>query len=288
MSEDLRLIAIDDESVVANTTLKNGGMAHSIGEESAGCLDSLKVIQRINSIAWIEPISSGLKDLTELEGVGALTTPNSETGKCVIKDEGVVALTTLNINRFNLRVVVYTLDKSTENRQEILINLVRSDHSAITELVGAEEEDVVIIVSEDADPVVSSITLSRIITDLDGRCRETCESDLVKITAVLAFQGEAGSNAGLEGLDSILVVVDPDDVISTAALDDGRSADGTDVDDVSGDLVTNTIDDWLVTTENLGLASVSSGDEESVTSIGKAQRDGLDTLILHTGIHAVA
>ena len=263
--ENLGLVTVDREVVISFTTEKNRSLADSIGKEAARGLDSLEIIDWVDSVTWVKTITGGLEDLTKLEGVITLIPTNSHSGKSVIKNEGVITTTTGDVDQFDARVVIHSLDESTRNRKEKFIDLVGGNHSAIAELIRTEEEDVVIVISEDAHAVISSIRSSGVINNIDSGSRESRETDLVNIAAILTFQGEAGSNAGPESLDSVLVVIDADEVITISTTYDGRTADRADVDCVTRPN--------FITAKNLGLASVRSSDEEIIASIGEAEGD---------------
>ena len=278
--ENLGLIAVDREVVISFATKEHRCLAHSVRKEAAGGLDGLEVVERIEPVAWVQSISSGLEDLSQLEGIIALITANSHSGESIIKDEGVITTATGDVDQFDIRVVIHSLDESARNRKEKFIDLVGSNYSAIAKLVRTEEEEVIIVISEDPHAVNSGIRCSGVIDDIDGGSRESCESDLVNIAAVLAFQGEAGSNAGCERLYFILVIVYSDDIVTISTIDNGRAADCANINDVARSN--------FIAAENLGLASVCAGNEERIASISEAEGDGLDIGVSHTRIHAVA
>ena len=240
-------------------------------------MSRFKVVKRIESVVWIQLIAGRFEDLTHLEGVITGTTSNHHTGQRIIEDEGIIAVTTIDFDVLDVATIVDTLDESAINRQETFIHFVRGNDTAIGNLVRTEEEEVVIVVTKDAHPVGPHDTT---IDDVDSRCIETSQADVVGIGILTTPKSQRGCHTGQECLHPGNAIVHLHQIVTALSIHGGGSTDRGNVDGIPCSVFITTIDD--------GLCGVGILDEEIVRSIGQTQSKRLHFFVKHTGPHSKA
>ena len=280
--EELGLVAVHREVVVAAAAEQHGALADAVGEEAAGDLGGFEIILLCEAVVRIAVVAEGLVDLTDLEGIAAGIAEDSRRRQIVIEDEDIVTVATEDLDRTaDVGVVVDALDDATRHRQAVRIDLDRCDHAYSGSLVGPQKEVVDFVGAIDAQ-AVDAVIARRLVEHVDARRDLPGEPDLVTVATLLAMQGELSVDAADEGLLALVVVIDADDVVAPAAVDRGRTGDAVDVDDVVGAIQ----DRLLVAEVEEGDTGVRRLDVEAVVVIAEPDLEQVESGVADAELHA--
>ena len=282
--EELGLVAIHREVVVAGAAEQHGALADAVGKEAAGDLGGFEIILLRQAVVRVAVISEGLVHLTDLEGIGSGVAEDRGRRQVVVEDEDIIAVAAEDLHgTADVGVVIDALDDTARHRHAVRVNLDRSDHADTDSLVRTQQEEVGLIGAVDAQ-AVDAVIARRLVEDIDARRDLSGEPDLVAVAALLAVQGQFAVDAADEGLLALVVVVDADDIVATAGVDGGRSGDAVDVDDVVG-----AIDDRLFVTEiEDGDAGVRRLDVEAVVVVAQPDLEQIEARVADAEGHTHA
>ena len=284
VQEQLRLVAVDGEGVLAGATKHHGALADAVGKEAARHLGGLEVVLLGQPVIRIAAIAERLVDLADLEGVVAGVAKDGGRREVVVEHEGIVAVAAVDLDRAaDVGVVVDAFDDATGHRHPVCVHLDRRHHADADILVRPQQEEVGLIGAVDAQPVDAGIAM-RLVEHVDARGYLPGQADLVKIAALLAVQAEFAVDSAGEGLLALVVVVDADNVVALAGVDGGGPGNGVDVDDVIG-----------AVQHRLFVAGVDEGhpgmrrvDREIVVAIGEPDLEHVETAVTDAQRHAHA
>ena len=282
--EQLGLVAVDGEIVVADAAEQGGALRHAVGKEAARDLGGLEVVFLGQPVGGIAAIAERLVDLAHLEGVGPGVAEDGGRREVVVEHEGVVAGAAVNLDRTaDVGVVIDALDHAACHRQPVGIDLDGGDHADADVVVGAQEEEVGQIGAVDAQAVDAGVA-ARLVEHVDARRDLSGKPNLVEVAALLAMQGQNSIDAAGQGLLAVLIVIDANHVVAGAGIDGGRAGNAVDVDDVVG-----AVDDRrLVTGDQQRRTGVGGIDVDLVVVVREPNRQQVKTGIADAKRHAHA
>ncbi len=280
--EDLRLVAVNREGVVANAPEHRRALAHPVAQEPAGHLRGLEVILLRQTIVRIGAVPRAQEHLPHLEGVVARIAVNHHRREVVIEHKGVVARPAVYLNRpVNVAVVVDPLDHPALHRHPVLVDLDRRHHPPAHVAVRPNEEEVRLLRAEDPQPINARIALG-LVEHVDPGGDPAGQADLVKVAALLPVQRQDPVDPAHERLPPVAIEVHPDDVVAAARVDGGGPCNRVDVDDV----ILAVDDRQLVARIEEGDSGVGRADVERVIGVVQPDLQHLEPFIPNAQRHA--
>ena len=230
--EQLGLVAVDGEVVVADTAEQGRALADAVAEEAARDLSGLEVVFLGETVIRVPAIPPRLENLTDLEGIVACVAEDDRRRQVVVQDEGVVAVAPVDFDRTaDVAVVVDPLNDAARDWLAVLVDFDGRNHTLPDVLVGPQQEEVYFVGPEDPETVDAGVAPG-LIEDVDPRGDAAGQADLVLVAALLSVQRQFAVDAAPEGLLAVPVVVDPDDVVTVSEINGGGSGNAINIDDV--------------------------------------------------------
>jgi len=113
--EDLHLVPVDRENIVARAAIKGGRLADAIAQEAVGHLSGLEVVLGKQAIKRVGPIAGRLIQLPDLEGVVARAAEHRHRRETLVEDKVIIPIQAGDLDAVDAAVVVDPLEEPAGN-----------------------------------------------------------------------------------------------------------------------------------------------------------------------------